>query len=186
LSAKIKDPDAALRYLDFVNSDEGRLLAYWGIEGKDYTMVDGRPQWIPDVKKQFDENPDLKRDEGLSFLPGRFTGAFSDTVTWPKTDDQKTQWDKLEESFSVKMPIKIIDKVSATYLEREWPKYQQYRDKVGSFDFNTELQKAYFAKSDEEALKILQKAQDKFKDAGVEEMTEFVAQKAAERDDIGY
>ncbi|ACT03960.1 extracellular solute-binding protein [Paenibacillus sp. JDR-2] len=186
LSAKIKDPDAALRYLDFVNSDEGRLLAYWGIEGKDYTMVDGRPQWIPDVKKQFDENPDLKRDEGLNFLPGRFTGAFSDTVTWPKTDDQKTQWDKLEESFSVKMPIKIIDKVSASYLERDWPKYQQYRDKVGSFDFNAELQKAYFAKSDDEALKILHKAQDKFKDAGALEMTEYVAQKAAERNDIGY
>ncbi|KAF9139749.1 hypothetical protein BGX30_007548 [Mortierella sp. GBA39] len=110
LSANIKDPDAALRYIDYVNSEEGRLLAYFGIEGTHYTMENGIPQWIPDVKKQFDENPDLKRDAGLNFLPGRFIGAFSNEVTWPTPEDQKTQWQKLEESFSAKMPIKIIDK----------------------------------------------------------------------------
>ncbi|WP_254663995.1 extracellular solute-binding protein [Paenibacillus sp. HGF5] len=89
LSANIKDPDAALRYIDYVNSEEGRLLAYFGIEGTHYTMENGVPQWIPDVKKQFDENPDLKRDAGLNYLPGRFIGAFSSEVTWPTPEDQK-------------------------------------------------------------------------------------------------
>lgn len=186
LSANIKDPDAALRYIDYVNSEEGRLLAYYGIEGTHYTLENGIPQWIPDVKKQFDENPDLKRDAGLNFLPGRFIGAFSDSVTWPTPEDQKTQWQKLEESFSARMPIKIIDKVSASYLAREWPKYEEYVNKTSSLNFDDEFKKALFASSDEEALNMLHKVQEKFRDAGVEKMAEFVAQKAAERDDVGF
>ncbi|WP_325168662.1 extracellular solute-binding protein [Paenibacillus sp. S28] len=186
LSADIKDPDAALRYIDYVNSEEGRLLAYFGIEGTHYTMENGIPQWIPDVKKQFDENPDLKRDAGLNFLPGRFIGAFSNEVTWPTPEDQKTQWQKLEESFSAKMPIKIIDKVSASYLAREWPKYQDFISKTSSLNFDDEFKKALFASSDEEALNLLHSVQEKYKAAGVDEMAEFVAQKAAERDDVGF
>lgn len=186
LSANIKDPDAALRYIDYVNSEEGRLLAYYGIEGTHYTLENGIPQWIPDVKKQFDENPDLKRDAGLNFLPGRFIGAFSDSVTWPIPEDQKTQWQKLEESFSARMPIKIIDKVSASYLAREWPKYDEFINKTSSLNFDDEFKKALFASSDQEALNILHKTQEKFRDAGVEEMAAFVAQKAAERDDVGF
>jgi putative aldouronate transport system substrate-binding protein len=186
LSAKIKDPDAALRLIDYANSDEGRLLAYWGIEGKDYNLVDGKPQWIPDMKKKFDENSDVKRDEGLNYLSGSFQGAFSSEVTWPIPDDQKTQWEKLEASFSKRLPIQIIDKVSATYLERDWPQYNDFRDKTASLNFDEEFRKACYAKSDDDALKILHGIQDKFKAAGVEAMAQYVSEKAAARDDIGW
>lgn len=84
------------------------------------------------------------------------------------------------------MPIKIIDKVSASYLAREWPKYQEYIDKTSSLNFDEEFKKAFFAASDEEALNMLHSVQEKFRAAGVEEMAEFVAQKAAERDDVGF
>jgi putative aldouronate transport system substrate-binding protein len=181
LSAKIKNPDAALRYIDYVNSDEGRLLANWGIEGKDYQMVNGTPQWIPEVKQKYDDNPDLKRDEGINYLPGRFIGAYSSV-----TPGLPPQWQKLEDSFAAKMPIQIIDKVSASYLEREWPKYQQFQEAVSSLNYDEEFRKACFAKSDAEALKILHNIQDKYRAAGVQEMTDFVAQKAAARNDIGF
>ncbi|MFC4600960.1 extracellular solute-binding protein [Cohnella hongkongensis] len=186
LSAKIKDPDAALRYLDYVNSDEGRLLAHWGIEGQTYTMDNGQPRWIPDVKQRYDDNPDEKRDDGLNFLPGRFIGAFSSDVTWPQPEDQKTEWKKLEESFSKKMPIQVIDKISANYVAREWPSYEKYRDATSALNFDTEFRKALFAKSDEDALKILHDIQDKYRAAGAQEMADFVAEKAAARDDIGF
>ncbi|MCC3373987.1 ABC transporter substrate-binding protein [Cohnella sp. REN36] len=186
LSAKIKNPDAALRFLDYINSDEGRLLAYWGIEGKDYQMVNGAPKWIPEVKQKYDDNTDLKRDAGLNYLNANFIGGFSNDVAWPKTEDEKTQWEKLENSFSKKMPIQIIDKVSANYLERDWPKYQQFRDATSSLNYGDEFKKALFAKTDDQALKILHDIQDKFRAAGADEMAEYVAQKAAERNDIGF
>lgn len=186
LSAKIKDPDAALRYLDYVNSDEGRLLAYWGIEGQTYTLENGVPRWIPEVKKKYDDNPDTKRDDGLNYLPGRFIGAFSSDVTWPLPEDQKSQAKKLEESFSEKLPIKVIDKVRATYLAREWPQYDKYQQTTNALDFETEFRKAIFAKTDEDALKLLHDIQDKYRAAGAQEMADFVAEKAATRDDIGF
>ncbi|WP_372628953.1 ABC transporter substrate-binding protein [Cohnella sp.] len=186
LSAKIKDPEAALRYLDYVNSEEGRLLAYWGVEGQTYTLDNGQPRWLPEVKQKYDDNPDEKRDEGLNFLPGRFIGAFSSDVTWPQPEDQKTEWRKLEESFWKKMPIKVIDKISANYVAREWPQYDKYRDATNSLNFDTEFRKALFAKSDEEALKMLRDIQDKYRAAGAQEMADFVAEKAAARDDIGF
>lgn len=186
LSAKTKHPDAALRFLNYINSPQGRLLAYWGIKGKDYKMVNGKPQWIPAVKTKYDNNPDLKKDEGIGYLSGSFIGGFSSDVTWPTPEDQKTKWQKLSESFSKKMPIKIINKVSATYLERQWPKYKQFEDNTSNLNFDDEFRKACFAKSDAAALKILHDIQNKYVDAGVKQMTAFVAKKAAERDDIGF
>jgi len=186
LSAKIKNPDAALRFLDYINSDEGRLLAYWGIEGKDYQLENGVPKWIPDVKQKYDNDPDSMRDAGLKYLNSNFIGGFSSDVTWPKSDAEKTSREKLQASFSAKMPIQIIDKVSANYLAWSWPKWQQYRDATGSLNYGDEFKKALFAKSDDQALKILHDIQDKFRAAGAEEMTEYVAQQAATRDDIGF
>ncbi|MBB6675623.1 ABC transporter substrate-binding protein [Cohnella nanjingensis] len=186
LSAKIKNPDAALRFLDYINSDEGRLLAYWGIEGKDYQMENGVPKWIPDVKQKYDNDPDSMRDAGLKYLNGNFIGGFSNDVAWPKSEDEKTKREKMQGSYSAKMPIQIIDKVSANYLAWDWPKYQQFRDTTSSLNYGDEFKKALFAKTDDQALKILHDIQDKFRAAGADEMTEYVAQKAAERNDIGF
>ncbi|MBB6732350.1 ABC transporter substrate-binding protein [Cohnella zeiphila] len=186
LSAKIKNPDAALRFLDYINSDEGRLLAYWGIEGKDYQMENGKPKWIPDVKQKYDNDPDSKRDAGLNYLNANFIGGFSSDVTWPKSEDEKTKAEKLQASFSAKMPIQVIDKVSANYLAWSWPKWKQYQDATVSLNYADEFKKALFAKSDDQALKILHDIQDKYRAAGAEEMTDYVAQEAAKRDDIGF
>lgn len=43
LSATCKDPVKAIQLLDFVLSDTGYRLFGFGIEGEDYTMVDGQP-----------------------------------------------------------------------------------------------------------------------------------------------
>ena len=37
-----KNVDAALRLFDYLSSEEGQYLLLWGIEGKDWNMVDGK------------------------------------------------------------------------------------------------------------------------------------------------
>ncbi len=50
-----KNPEEAFRFLDYVwASDEGRMLAVYGIEGLTYEMVDGKPQFTDYVLN----NPD--------------------------------------------------------------------------------------------------------------------------------
>lgn len=46
ITKNCKDVDAALRLYDYLASEEGQYLLLWGIEGKDWNMVDGKH--VPD------------------------------------------------------------------------------------------------------------------------------------------
>jgi putative aldouronate transport system substrate-binding protein len=43
ISKDCKDPVAAIKYMDFFMSEKGKLLMGYGIEGEDYTLVNGKP-----------------------------------------------------------------------------------------------------------------------------------------------
>lgn len=58
VSADCENPELAIRWIDYLFSEEGSMLANYGTEGETYTMVDGEPQYTELVTK----NPD-----GLSF-----------------------------------------------------------------------------------------------------------------------
>lgn len=49
ISSKCADPITAIKFLDFCYSEEGRRLLNFGIEGEDYTMVDGQPVFANEV-----------------------------------------------------------------------------------------------------------------------------------------
>jgi len=186
LSAQTKKADAVLRFLDYINSEEGLLLTYWGIEGTHYTMENGVPKWIPEVKAKFDADGTVKRDEGMWFLSNFFVGAFSSNVKWPVAEKDKSEGEKIEDVFKKKMPVVLIDKVNAGYLSRDWPKRPAYREAVAQLDYEAELRKAYFAKTDADALKLLNDMREKFKAAGAQEMADYVYEKAKKRTDIGF
>jgi putative aldouronate transport system substrate-binding protein len=58
-SAKTKYPVEITKYLDYLFSPEGELLASWGIEGETYTMVNGEPQFNDFIMR----NPEGKDPE---------------------------------------------------------------------------------------------------------------------------
>lgn len=186
LSAQTKKADAVLRLIDFVNSEEGILLSYKGIENVHYTMENGVPIEIPEVKARYDADPSIKRDDGLHFFCGCFVGAFSDKVKWPKSEDQKSPQEKYEDVFKKLMPVVVVDKLNANYLEQDWPKRREYYISVAQLDYEAELRKAYFAETDEDALKILNDIREKYKAAGAQEMADYVYEKAKQRTDVGF
>ncbi len=49
ISTSCKDPVLAAKWLDFLYSEEGELLSWYGIEGDTYEMVDGEPQFTEKV-----------------------------------------------------------------------------------------------------------------------------------------
>lgn len=186
ISAQTKKADAVLKLLDYVNSDEGLLLDYWGIEGTHYTMVNGVPKWIPEVKAKFDADGTKKRDEGMLYLRNCFVGAFSSGVKWPKAESDKNENEKYEDVFKKKLPVVVIDKVNAGYLALDWPKRPAYREAVAQLDYEAELRKAYFAKTDADALKLLNDIREKYKAAGAQEMADYVYEKAKKRTDVAF
>ncbi|MBD2867302.1 extracellular solute-binding protein [Paenibacillus sp. IB182493] len=54
VSSQAKDPVAAVKLLDFMIGPEGSLLQNWGIEGKSYTVVDGKKKFTDEIMN----NPD--------------------------------------------------------------------------------------------------------------------------------
>ncbi|MFC5652724.1 ABC transporter substrate-binding protein [Paenibacillus solisilvae] len=57
ISKSNKDPVRAIKFLDFLASEEGQYLMMWGIEGKDWDMKDGkhvpRPETLAGFKKDW-------------------------------------------------------------------------------------------------------------------------------------
>ena len=49
ITNKCKDPKGAAKWMDYLYSDEGYMLFNFGIEGKTYQMVDGKPVYTDEI-----------------------------------------------------------------------------------------------------------------------------------------
>lgn len=64
ISSNCKNPEAAIRYMDWFFSEEGSRAINFGIEGRSYTIVDGKPQFMDEVLKEGAVNLYLKMQLG--------------------------------------------------------------------------------------------------------------------------
>ncbi|MBB6735381.1 extracellular solute-binding protein [Cohnella zeiphila] len=74
VTTKTKDPDLAVKLLDYGYSDEGRMFFNFGTEGVSYNMVDGYPKYTDLLMK----NPDkLAPAQAISlYTRGSYNGPF--------------------------------------------------------------------------------------------------------------
>jgi putative aldouronate transport system substrate-binding protein len=86
-----KNPDVVMKWLDYLYaSEEGSRLLTWGIEGQDYTMVDGKPHYTDAIIKHEKGSgtalwsrgiiPNLPYILPTEHLPQRFS-QYADTVS---------------------------------------------------------------------------------------------------------
>lgn len=68
ISKTCKDPVRAIKFLDFLASDEGQILNNWGIEGKHYNVVDGKRVVPQDVQDRINkDNTAFTKESGIGF-----------------------------------------------------------------------------------------------------------------------
>lgn len=67
ITTACKDPVRAIKFLDWLASDEGQVLNNWGIEGKQYTVnAEGKREIPADVlKKKIDDNANFTKETGV-------------------------------------------------------------------------------------------------------------------------
>lgn len=83
--------DAALRLMDYMYSEEGRLLTNYGIEGEHYTMVDGEPVENEElVARHIANDSDPWRGQQSELGTGllSFAGYIDQTTQYPFLDAQ--------------------------------------------------------------------------------------------------
>lgn len=81
ISAKCKNPVAAIKYMDWFFSPEGRIASNFGIEGESFTMVDGKPVFTDEVLSQTSVQTYLQTHYGAQ-LPIGFAQDFAYEVQW--------------------------------------------------------------------------------------------------------
>lgn len=68
ITTSCKDPVAAIKFIDFLCSDEGQVLNKWGIEGVNYFVDDeGHRYRTPEEIKMSQEDPDYGKKTGVGF-----------------------------------------------------------------------------------------------------------------------
>ncbi|MDO5416095.1 MAG: extracellular solute-binding protein [Lachnospiraceae bacterium] len=81
ISSNCKNPEAAIRFMDWFYSEEGNRAANYGIEGETYDMVDGKPIFKPEVLKQGSVQTYLEQNYGAQ-LPIGFAQDFEYEKQW--------------------------------------------------------------------------------------------------------
>lgn len=109
ISATCKNPELALRWLDFAFTDRGRLLNAYGVEGVSFEMKNGKPEYTDTFLK----NPDgLSVSEALHYYASAALGsigdgeAFRKQLTTQQEVDSTTIW-KVSEKHCI--PTLVVD-----------------------------------------------------------------------------
>jgi len=73
ISFDCADPVAAIRFMDFMFTEESGMLSEWGVEGISYQMVNGVPEFLPAAHEHPAGIPNYMRSIGAAEVPGRPT-----------------------------------------------------------------------------------------------------------------
>jgi len=167
-----KNVDAALKLLDFLASDEGFMLTRYGVEGVHWDMVNGKPtpkqEWFD--KFASDTTGMVRKNEGIGIGLESMTGM--DRINSAAGGDiwmEPTRKEAMENARKILRPngIKVVtaynpgDVLAKT---EEWEMLKPSMDKTGDA-----WKEAVFAKSDEEALNILNALREQMINTGYEE-----------------
>ncbi len=186
--------EAALTYLDYVNSEEGARLCQYGIEGDTYTMnSDGQPRLNSDIlarKAAGDSSVDDElRAKGITYILGRTLQADKRYTWWGENNagDADAEPQELRE-YKLARPIERQDGYPLGGLVINYENY----DKVAKFAFEGTTQedykqRAFFADTEEEAKAILKEYQDYLltQEKGIfKDFLAYVTEAGNSRDDI--
>ena len=167
LSSKCKNPEKALEFIDYINSDEGLKLVTFGMEGVHYNMLDGKPQRKDEWQDKKETDMTAYVNEGLVF-GDNFVGADPRKGWWPEKEDP--DYEKAKEV----TPLEFYDGINANFIARDYPSREEYENNTAALDYGKEFMRATFEDTDEGALKILNDYRKKLKDAGLDKFIEYM------------
>lgn len=175
-----KNPEAAIKLLNFLNSDEGQLLVYYGIEGTHYEMVDGKPRMTQEWLAKYREDPQSVRQLGirstymdLVCLDKRLS-AYGELE--PGEADNPDIW--YEQAESVRKNVFRSGHTIKDVISR-YPKLDEVSPLVNWDLYRDATEAAYFAKSDEEALRIIKDFRAQLEAGGIREYEDWVTAEMA-------
>lgn len=187
ISSEAKNPEEIFKFFDYLSTKEGQLLCQYGVEGENYTLVDGKPVLTEDTLEKLNSgdteylintvganygnaacvffgfvltNTDYTADFGESR-----PGAASST-TFKRSIDIATEYPRT---------FKLVPGLNATsYLSTE--SMASVKSQMDLLNYKEMLVQAMFAPSDAEVNKIVEAFRAQLKAAGNDEFKEYLKQ----------
>jgi putative aldouronate transport system substrate-binding protein len=169
LSKSIKDPERAMNFINYINSDEGLKLVSFGIEGQTYKTVNKIPQFTTEWLSAQTNDSNKFNLAGFG-VGGSFIGA-----------DPRTGWgwnpNYTEKGYVAARkinPLKFIKYKTVDDVVNTWTGKRAYDEKMSTTNWGDELKKAYLAKTDTAAKAIIEAQRTRMKKAGYAAMEKFI------------
>lgn len=131
ITTACKDPVAAIKYLDFICSDEGQVLVNWGIEGTNYFLDEEGHRYR--TQEEIDEsntNKDYKKNTGVGFhnfpFPCYGNGiedSTGSTYTTASPEAVKAEYDEEQKAGCEAWGVDLLVDIYPQPSEFETPKY---------------------------------------------------------------
>lgn len=188
-----KNLEASLAWVDYLNSEEGARLAQYGIEGKTYNMVDGKPRLLPELierKRAGDGKIDDElRNLGINVYGGSTLLADKRMSWWGEMNAGDADAEDPDmKAYKLLKPVEQIKGYPIDKLAMAFPEYETVkRIMFEGTRLDDTVQMAFFAKTEAEARKILEEYRSYLKKAEggiVEKYLAFVDEVSTSRDDV--
>jgi putative aldouronate transport system substrate-binding protein len=161
-----KNLDAAFRYIDFVNTKEGKTLVNYGIQGQTYNLnAQGQPRLIPsylDRKRKGDPSwEDEFRELGGMYIIDRlwYRNVNKDWFGEDGRGDADAAVQELEDYKKLR-PVEQIPGITISSFETQFPNWQESQRIFEGDIEKSYRERAYFAATEADARKILQDYQN--------------------------
>ncbi|PYY26189.1 extracellular solute-binding protein [Paenibacillus illinoisensis] len=168
--------DAALKFLDYMASDEGFMLARYGVQGVHWDMKDGKPvanqEWFE--KFAADQSGKVRKSVGIGIGLESLTGldrinSYAGGDIWADQD----RLDAMDHARKILRPngTKVITAYNPGDVITKAPEWEMLKpsmDRMGDA-----WKEAVFAKSDEDALSIINELRDQLKNTGYDQAMQF-------------
>lgn len=185
-----KNPEEIVKFADFMASKEGKLLWQYGIEGKHYDMVDGKPMVKREILDLMENDPDTAMQLniwmggagsqwGVPFgqTDNDFEEDFGELIYGSKLDPSKNEIPLFLYNYGRdkrQQEVVYTEGFSPNAYLNDWANATQLKPILDTYD---DLRvKAIYSKSMDEVEKIFDNYRQQLEKAGIGEFEEYLLQ----------
>ncbi|MEK3888104.1 extracellular solute-binding protein [Bacillus sp. FSL K6-3431] len=191
IPATTKNPEEIVKFADYLASREGKLLSWYGLEGRDYTLDEhGNPLVKQEVLDLLEEDPAAAKELGFRGVRSYWAEHLGYTDLHPEEDFGEAEYGQAVSSETNKAAMDIIKMwkydeklANAKVLDGYTPTSFIYEVDGGEDldialkNYNESLLRAFYSKNMKEAQDIMDEAAKQLDRAGLDKYIKYLEEK---------
>lgn len=126
ITKSCKDPVRAIKFLDWMCTEDANILRQWGIEGTHHTYIDGKRVFLPEVEEARHNDPYFGRKTGIGLYVypwPRFPNYYIDSTGNPVVPD--TRKEDIRKNYT-DLEKEVLKAYNAEIWKDLFPKPEEY------------------------------------------------------------